>query len=146
MSGHKQKTKEVTASPKMSKQELRQKEQAEQQRSKRSDMAKLALAAILLLAGVWGYYAQPQWSVYLRALFPLAGVILAVVIVFFWCDLGRNLVRYVKGSITEVKKVVWPTKNETWRNTLFVLVFTALMTFFLWVVDSILAWLFLLNA
>lgn len=146
MSDQKQKAKETVASPKISKQELRQREQAEKKKSRQGDIAKLVLAAILVVAGVWGYYFQPQWSVYLRALFPIVGVLLAVVIVFFWCDLGRNLLRYIKESVGEVKKVVWPSKNEAWRNTFFVLIFTTLMTLFLWMVDSILAWLFLLNA
>jgi len=52
------------------------------------------------------------------------------------------LIRYIKDSVVEIKKVVWPPKNEAWRNTFFVLIFTAVLTLFLWLVDSFLVWLF----
>jgi len=53
-----------------------------------------------------------------------------------------DTVRYIKDSVVEIKKVVWPPKNEAWRNTFFVLIFTAVLTLFLWLVDSFLVWLF----
>lgn len=145
MSDQKQKIKEVPASPKISKQELRAREMAEQAKNRRGDVAKLILAGVLVMLGLWAYYIQPQWPIYLRVLFPVAGIALAVSIVFFWCSLGRSLIRYIKDSTVEIKKVVWPGKNEVWRNTFFVILFTAVMTLFLWIVDSILAWLFLMN-
>jgi preprotein translocase subunit SecE len=47
----------------------------------------------------------------------------------------RKLVKYVKDSKNEVKKVTWPSRKESWRLTLAVLVFTAIFASFTTVVD-----------
>lgn len=140
------KSQEDVAVVKLSKQEKRQKELMEKSINKKKDLAKIIMAVVVVGLGIWGFYFDLSWSVYVRALIPILGVLLAIAIVFFWCEIGKNLLRYIKDSVGEVKKVVWPSKNETWKNTLFVLVFTLIMTIFLWGVDGILAWLFLLNA
>lgn len=142
----KQKHQEDGSVVKLSKQEIRQKEFLEKSKSKKKDLAKIVLAILVVALGVWGFYFDLTWPVYVRALIPILGVVSACAIIFLWCDLGKSLIRYIKDSVTEVKKVVWPTKNETWKNTIFVLLFTLVMTIFLWGVDAILAWLFLLNA
>lgn len=146
MSESNQRHQEDVTAAKLSKQERRQKELLEKSINKKKDSAKIFLAVVVVALGVWGFYYEPSWPVYVRALMPILGVVLAFTILFFWCEIGKKLLRYVKDSISEIKKVVWPSKNETWKHTLFVLVFTFLMTIFLWCVDSILAWLFLLNA
>lgn len=142
----KQKHQEDGLAEKLSKQEIRQKEILEKSKNKKKDLVKIVLAVLVVAFGVWGFYFDLTWPIYVRALIPALGVVIAFAIVFLWCDLGKSLIRYIKDSVTEVKKVVWPTRNETWKNTIFVLLFTLVMTIFLWGVDAILAWLFLLNA
>jgi preprotein translocase subunit SecE len=51
---------------------------------------------------------------------------------------------YFKGIRSEVRKVVWPTKKETYRHTGVVLVTCALFAFFFWILDT--AFLKLLEA
>lgn len=147
MSDRKQKIKEIIApSPKLSRQELRERGQSVHKRSHHGDTGKLLLAAILVVGGVIGFTLLSKHPLYIRGLVLLGAILLSVAIVFLWSEAGLKLIRYVKDSVVEIKKVVWPARNEAWRNTFFVLGFTAVMTLFLWLVDTFLAWLFMLNA
>ena len=47
----------------------------------------------------------------------------------------------VKGSRTEIRKVVWPTRQETVQTTMIVVVFVLLVALLLWGLDSLLGWL-----
>ena len=42
-----------------------------------------------------------------------------------------NLFRYIKDSITEVKKVVWPSRSDTVKMTMFVIAFTCVFAILL---------------
>ena len=48
---------------------------------------------------------------------------------------------YCQDSITETKKVVWPSRKETLQTTGVVVAFVMVMAVFLWVVDASLVWL-----
>lgn len=43
---------------------------------------------------------------------------------------------YFRGIRSEVKKVVWPTRKETYRYTVVVLVTCVLFAFFFWILDT----------
>ncbi len=43
---------------------------------------------------------------------------------------------YFKGIRSELKKVVWPTRKETYRYTGVVIVTCALFAFFFWILDT----------
>ena len=47
----------------------------------------------------------------------------------------------VKGSRTEIRKVVWPTRQETVQTTMIVVAFVLLVVLILWGLDSLLGWL-----
>jgi len=47
----------------------------------------------------------------------------------------------LKSSRTEIRKVVWPTRQETTQTTLIVVVFVFIMALILWGIDSVLGWL-----
>ena len=137
-------SKDVVAKPKLhAKTEARLKAQQERAATRRSDWAKFILAAVLVAAGVYGFYAlAAQLPVYVRALFPVAGVVAAILIVFRWSSAGRGLSAYVKDSTAELRKVVWPERAETARMTLFVLAFVSVLALFIWGADSLISWLF----
>jgi preprotein translocase subunit SecE len=46
----------------------------------------------------------------------------------------------VKGSRTEIRKVVWPTRQETTQTTVIVVVFVFVAALILWALDSLLGW------
>lgn len=132
----------VAKSKSQSKEALKLKAAEEAKKSQRADKAKLLLAAVLVILGVVGFYALPTLPIFVRALMPVVGVVLAVVIVFFWCSVGRRLTQYVRDSITEVKKVVWPERNEAIKLTMFVIAFVMVLAMFIWVADWAISWLF----
>ena len=49
---------------------------------------------------------------------------------------GFNLFRYIKDSVAEIKKVVWPSRNDTVRMTMFVIAFTCVFAIFIYGVDT----------
>lgn len=50
------------------------------------------------------------------------------------------LLRYFQETRVEVKRVRWPTREETWRLTRIVLVVTVTMALFLWLMDLLFSW------
>lgn len=105
------------------------------------DKLKLGLAALLVTAGVVGFYLLPETQGVLRALVFVAAV-LAAAGVFWFSAPGREFVSYAQESIVEARKVVWPTRKETSQMTLMVFVFVFVLALFMWLVDSSLSWLF----
>nr|WP_314486380.1 preprotein translocase subunit SecE [uncultured Kingella sp.] len=55
---------------------------------------------------------------------------------------GFNLFRYIKDSVAEIKKVVWPSRNDTVRMTMFVIAFTCVFTIFIYGVDTLIGIVF----
>ncbi|PCS23923.1 Preprotein translocase subunit SecE [Candidatus Enterovibrio escicola] len=50
---------------------------------------------------------------------------------------GRSAITFAQDSRMEVRKVVWPTRQETIQTTLIVLVVTVIMALILWGIDGI---------
>lgn len=129
-----------------SKEELKASEHAAAKKKSRLESLKILIAIILLVAGVAGYYIPNDWfgslPGFVRALFPVLGVSIALITVFFWCDFGRNLTSYIRDSVTEIKKVVWPERSDAIKQTLFVAFFVMILALFIWLVDGGITWLF----
>ena len=104
-----------------------------------ADKFKLALAVVLVLAGLGGFYALSAQGVWVQWLALIVGVAAAVV-VFLLSHLGRELVGFGGDAWREVKKVVWPTRKEATQMTLYVFGFVVLMALFLWLTDKTLEW------
>jgi len=98
------------------------------------DTAKLAIAALLLVGGIGAFYYFGDQSTLLRVLGLLAVAAIAVGVALT-TDPGRTLWRFAADSRTEVRKVVWPTRQETIQTTLIVLAVVLVMGIFLWLVD-----------
>jgi preprotein translocase subunit SecE len=101
------------------------------------DTAKLALAVALLLAGIGAFYYYEDHSLLLRVLglLAVAGVAVAVVMQTL---VGRRIWGFAADSRTEVRKVVWPTRQETMQMTLVVFVMVLVMGIILWAFDWVL--------
>ncbi|MGN1055611.1 MAG: preprotein translocase subunit SecE [Comamonas sp.] len=104
-----------------------------------ADKAKLAVALLLVIASVAGFYflsqqgAFAQWGVLIVGLLVAAGV-------FLVSEQGKQLLAFGKDSWKEVKKVVWPTRKETLQMTAYVFAFVVVMALFLWLTDKTLGW------
>jgi preprotein translocase subunit SecE len=103
------------------------------------DAFKLVLAAATLVGGVIAYYWFADEPQVLRVLMVLGGLVLGLVLMYL-SQPGRELWDYVQSSRVELRKMVWPTRQETWRTTLVVFLFVMALGVFFWVVDMGLAW------
>jgi preprotein translocase subunit SecE len=103
------------------------------------DAFKLTLAAAALVGGVVAYYWFEDQAQVLRVLMVLGGLVAGLVLLY-WSAPGRELWDYVQSSRVELRKMVWPTRQETWRTTLVVFVFVMALGVFFWLVDMALAW------
>ena len=82
-----------------------------------TDIAKLTLAGLIVLAALVGfYYYVGQWSTAVRVIGLLAAFVLAG-LVGATTRAGRNLREFISESQFELRKVVWPTRDETLRTT-----------------------------
>jgi preprotein translocase subunit SecE len=103
------------------------------------DKAKLVVAALLIAAGVWAYYWLSEQALVLRILAVVAGVLAGAGVAWFSAP-GRQFGVFAAESVTEVKKVVWPTRKETVQTTAAVFAFVVVMAVFLWASDKTLEW------
>jgi preprotein translocase subunit SecE len=102
-----------------------------------ADNAKLTVAILLAIAGVVGYYLLD--NVWGRWGSVVAGLALGGLVVAF-SGYGRRLWKFTEEARIELRKVVWPTRDETMRTTLFVFAFVAVAGVFFWLLDMALAW------
>jgi preprotein translocase subunit SecE len=103
------------------------------------DTVKLLLAVLILAGGIVGFYYLEAQALWVRLLVIL-GAAAAAVLVAGQTAIGRSAWRFAVDSRTEVRKVVWPTRQETMQTLLAILVAILLTALFLWAVDSILFW------
>jgi preprotein translocase subunit SecE len=104
------------------------------------DTAKLALAIVVVLAGLVGYYYFADANAFVRALGVIAALAVAAVVAFTSLQ-GRLLWKFIQGARVELNKVVWPTREETIQTTLVVLVVALFGGVFFWLLDLFLLWL-----
>ena len=104
-----------------------------------ADKIKLAAALLLVAAGIAGYYYLADSATIISIAPILAGLVLAAVLVWFTAP-GKQFYGYSQESIEETKKVVWPTRKETFQITGVVMLFVVVMALFLWMVDAGLLW------
>ena len=102
-----------------------------------ADIAKYALAALLVLAGIVAFYWFAEWPPALRALLPLGGVI-AGGAVFAVSAKGKATIEYLGEARFELRKVIWPTRQETIRGTGVILLVVVVMSLLLGLIDFIL--------
>jgi len=102
-----------------------------------SDRVKLAGAAGLIIAGIYGFYYFAAHSTLLRviALLAVGGLAAAIAL---QTDPGRRLRSFVGDARAEVRKVVWPTRQETMQTTVVVIVMVFVLGIILWLFDLIL--------
>jgi preprotein translocase subunit SecE len=103
-----------------------------------ADKIKLAIAALIVVAAVWGFYYLGARPLIVRIGAILLGVVLAGA-AGWMTEPGKRFYAYCQESIAEAKKVVWPTRKEAMQTTALVMGFVIVMALFLWIVDAALA-------
>ncbi|MBA8888149.1 preprotein translocase subunit SecE [Dokdonella fugitiva] len=103
------------------------------------DVVKLVLAGALLVAGLVAYYYFADWNGWARLGMLVVGVIAAAAVGAF-TGVGRTVREYITESQFELRKVVWPTMDETLRTTLVIVVVVIILSLLLGLIDLMLKW------
>jgi preprotein translocase subunit SecE len=100
----------------------------------------MILAIVALLTGVVAFYWYEDDALTLRLAMVGGGVVAAGALAWVsWY--GREFWQFAQAARVELRKVVWPEREDTVRTTILVFVFATLMGTFFWVLDLILTWL-----
>ena len=102
------------------------------------DTVKLAVALALLGGAVFAFYWYADQSLLMRVL-GLLGVAAVSILIASQTALGRSTWTFIGTTRTEVRKVVWPTRQETVQTTFMVIVAVIVIGIFLWLIDMVLA-------
>jgi len=98
------------------------------------DTVKIALSAVMLIGGIVAFYNYEQQSLLIAVVAVLVSTVLAIV-VFMWSERGQTLWKFIQGSRVELRKVIWPTRQETLQTALSGMVFAFVMALFIWILD-----------
>jgi preprotein translocase subunit SecE len=106
----------------------------------RLDPAKLTAALIIITAAVGAFYYYADQPLLYRVL----GIVVAGAVsitIALQTERGRRLIEFFQEALVEVRKVFWPSRQETVRTTLAVLAMVLVVALFLWLLDSLLGWI-----
>ena len=108
-----------------------------------ADLIKYALAFVVAVAGVVGFYYLP-WPTPLRALLVVLGFAAALGVLSL-ASIGLRGRDFLSESLFELRKVVWPTRQEATRITIVVLavviIISLILAAFDFVISSAIKWL-----
>ena len=101
------------------------------------DAAKLVAGAVILGAGIAAFYLLPDLPIWLRWIIVLAALVLGTLVGLQSAPGGRSG-SSCRSSRIELRKVVWPDRQETVQVTLVVFVMIIVLSLFFWALDSLL--------
>ena len=102
------------------------------------DALKLAAGVVILAAGITGFYLLGDLPIWLRWIIVLAALV-AGALVSLQSYQGKTFWQFVQSSRIELRKVVWPNRQETMQVTVVVFVMIVVLGLFFWGVDTLLA-------
>jgi preprotein translocase subunit SecE len=108
--------------------------------SSSKDSALLVVSIIAILSGIAAFYWFDEQFLPLRIGMVVLG--LAAGAGLLWLSTyGREFVQFAQAARVELRKVVWPSRTETFQTTYVVIGFAILMGLFFFVLDWILTWM-----
>ena len=105
-----------------------------------ADVAKYVLAAALVVGGIVAFYWFSQWPGPVRGLLAAAGVVAAAAVMALTAK-GRQVREFASESLFELRKVVWPTTQETRKITGVILIVVVIVSLILSAFDFVISWL-----
>lgn len=103
-----------------------------------ADIAKYAVAIALVAGGIYAYTHFSQLHSVLRGLIAFAGVVLGA-LVFATTSKGFALRDFFSEAMFELRKVVWPTRQEAWKVTWVVMVVVVIISLILSLFDLVIS-------
>jgi preprotein translocase subunit SecE len=105
-----------------------------------ADKFKVAVAVLLVLAGVAGFYVLSSSPTVVRLASLLGGIAAGIAVAWF-SEPGKRFFAFAQDATAETRKVVWPTRKESFQTAGAVFAFVVVMAVFLWISDKSLEYL-----
>ena len=99
------------------------------------EKTKAAVAVLLVIAGIAGFYFFSESAMVLRVASVLAGLAAGAAVGWTTAP-GKEFFAFAQEAVVETKKVVWPTRKESMQTALAVFGFVVAMAVFLWITDK----------
>ncbi|HET7396519.1 MAG TPA: preprotein translocase subunit SecE [Gammaproteobacteria bacterium] len=103
------------------------------------DTVKFLGAIILIVGGIFAYYWFQAQNELVRGGYVVLGLVLGGALAY-QTRLGGATWGFIASSRNEVRKVVWPTREETIQTTLAVIVVVLIVGVMMWLLDIFLFW------
>ena len=98
------------------------------------DTALMMTSVVLLIAGIVAFYWFDEQMLVIRVGMVIVGLAAAAGLMWFsWY--GREFWQFAQAARVELRKVVWPERDETVKTTYVVFGFAIVMGLFFWLLD-----------
>ena len=105
-----------------------------------SDQWKTILAIAIVIAALALYYVNPlNFNTLTKVLITLLWFVIAGS-VFIKSTQGDRFLHFLRETRIELRKVVWPTREETAKTTGIILIAVVVVAIFLWIIDAFFTW------
>ena len=106
---------------------------------KQYDIAKWIVIIIFFVLGISASYHYSSYPLHLQ-LIGWIGLVAILLAIAAFTSQGNRFIVFAGDARIELLKVVWPSKQETTRSTMLVIIMVLLVSFILWALDSSLFW------
>lgn len=103
-----------------------------------ADIAKTIVAVLVAAAALFAFYWFGQWPAAIRG----AGLVVALLGaagIFLLTSRGRQFLEFFNESRFELRKVYWPSKDETLKTTGLIIIVVIIVSLLLWAFDLVIA-------
>ena len=105
-----------------------------------SDQWKTILAIAIVIAALALYYVNPlNFNTLTKVLITLVWFVIAGA-VFIKSTQGDRFLHFLRETRIELRKVVWPTREETAKTTGIIMIAVVVVAIFLWIIDAFFTW------
>ena len=105
-----------------------------------SDQWKTILAIAIVIAALALYYVNPlNFNTLTKVLITLLWFVIAGA-VFIKSTQGDRFLHFLRETRIELRKVVWPTREETAKTTGMIMIAVVVVAIFLWIIDAFFTW------
>ena len=105
-----------------------------------SDQWKTILAIAIVMAALALYYVNPlNFNTLTKVLITLLWFVIAGA-VFIKSTQGDRFLHFLRETRIELRKVVWPTREETAKTTGIIMIAVVVVAIFLWIIDAFFTW------
>jgi len=104
------------------------------------DTALLIVAMLAVLGGIVAFYWFDEQALLLRVAMVVGGIVVGAGLMWL-SSYGHDFLEFSQAARIELRKVVWPTRQDTFRTTAAVFGFAFAMGIFFFLLDMLLTWM-----